>query len=85
MSRQRLIGLLLLVVGSLVIGFVTGNWFYALYVDSIPEALKASTSLAGTRFVFLFHGLGLGVAITVWSLVAVAAAHFFRPRPPSER
>jgi hypothetical protein len=72
----------LLAVGSAGIGLFAGNWFWTLYVDSIPEALQARSSLAGARLLFLLHGLGLGGVIGAWSILAVATARFFRPRSP---
>jgi len=83
-STQRFVGLVLVLLVSLSIGLATGHWFYRLYVDSIPEALKATTSLAGTRVVFLWKGMMLGLGIALWTIVAVAAARFFRPRAPKE-
>jgi hypothetical protein len=75
---KRLFGLVLAILGSLIIGAVAGNRFYDLYVSSIPEALKASTSMAGTRLVFLGNGIGLGLIVAVWTMLAVGLARFFR-------
>lgn len=77
MSR-RWVGLGLLLVASLAMGTAAGHRFYTLYAGSIPEALKATTSMRGTYLVFLFNGLGLGVACFVGALIVVALSPFFR-------
>jgi len=82
-SRSNVVGLIVIVVASLAIGLVAGHGFYRLYVDSIPDALKASTSLAGTRVVFLWRGFLLGGVVAAFAIVAVLASRWFAPRSPA--
>jgi uncharacterized membrane protein len=80
MSRKPIVFLGLPVV-SLVLGVIAGQWFYGLYERSIPEALKATTSMQGTRIVFWLHGLGLGVVLSILALVGVALGRFLSRAP----
>jgi len=80
MSRKPVVFLGLPLV-SLVLGAFAGQWFYGLYERSIPEALKATTSMQGTRIVFWLHGLGLGVVIAIVGLVGVALGRFIARTP----
>jgi len=91
MSRKPVVFLGLPLV-SLVLGVIAGQWFYGLYERSIPEALKATTSMQGTRIVFWLHGLGLGVVMAILALIGVALGRFVsgptasgRPSSPDVR
>jgi hypothetical protein len=46
---------------SLAVGVLAGERFYRVYEDAIPVALKATTSMQGSRIMFWLNGLGLGV------------------------
>ena len=82
MSKKPVVILGLLVL-SLVVGVLAGNWFYGLYERSIPEALKATTSMQGTRIVFWMNGLGLGVVTFLVALVALLVGRYAPKRDAS--
>jgi hypothetical protein len=82
-SRRRW-GLLLSLLGSLVIGLGAGHVYYGLYENSIPDALRAQTTLQATRAWFALWGVLFGVCIFVWSLIVVALAPYFRVPPREE-
>lgn len=84
MSRNSIVMLTLLVV-CLVLGVVNGQWFYGLYRDSIPEALKSTVSLRGTHYVFLFHGAGSGFAVFLVGLAAYFGGRFVQRSKPAVR
>ncbi len=78
MSR-RVVGWIVLLLVSEVIGIVAGHWFYGLYVGSIPDPLKAQTAMQGTRLMFWLNGLLLGLVVFVWTLAAQLVVRLFRP------
>ncbi len=77
MSRTAIV-ILGLLVASLVIGLLLGNWFYGLYERSIPPALKATVSMQGTRLVFWIHGLGAGVVLFAVAGIALGLGRWVR-------
>lgn len=77
MSRTAIVTLGLL-VASLVLGLLAGNWFYGLYEGAIPDALKATVSLQGTRLVFWMNGLGLGIVMFALTAAALGLGRWTR-------
>ena len=84
MSRTAIV-ILGLLAASLVLGLLIGNWFYGLYERSIPEALKATVSMHGTRIVFWLHGLGAGVILFAVSGTALGLGRWARRAEESGR
>ena len=84
MSKKPIVILGLLAL-SLVVGVIAGEWFYQTFEEAIPPALKATTSMQGSRIMFWLKGLGLGVVTFVVALVALALGRNVREGDASGR
>ncbi len=84
MSR-RLIGIVLAAVGSIALGVVAGQWFFGLFDKTVPPAVITDFNRGTAHGFFITYGLGFGVVIFAWTLLAVALARFFpgTPKPPT--
>lgn len=76
----RMIGIALLVVGSEILGVLTGAWFHRLFLKSVPPLSMSQLNQSAAHGAFLFYGGLLGIAIAAFSLVAIVLSRFFRPR-----
>lgn len=74
---KRVIGLILSLVGSLVIGILAGQKFYAIFDKTVPAGSMTELVRAGTHTAYLVSGAALGVVIFVWTTAAAWLARFF--------
>ncbi|MBZ5640049.1 MAG: hypothetical protein LAO51_14980 [Acidobacteriia bacterium] len=77
MSR-RLIGIVLSAAGSVVLGVIAAQWFFGLYDRTVPPAVLTAFNKGAAHGAFIAYGLGLGIAIFAWTLLAVWLARYFR-------
>lgn len=83
MSR-KMVGVILALVGSVVLGVVGGQWFFRLFDKTVPPAVITSFNRTTAHAAFLFDGVLLGVAVFAWVMAVLGLARFFRnPEPPS--
>ena len=78
----RGVGIVLLFLGSELVGFGLGEWFYGLFVKAVPPAVTSSFNSGAAHLAFLLYGGVSGAVIFVWSLLALALARLFGPRRP---
>ncbi len=78
--QKVVLGLLLALIGSMALSVAAGKWFFTLYQGSIPDALRAQTITSGTQLMFISRGMILGVAVFVWTMIAVLMAPLFKSR-----
>ena len=76
----RMIGIVLLIVASEILGILTGSWFHRLFLKSVPPLSMSQLNQSAAHGAFLFYGALLGVAIAAFSLAAIVLSRFFRPR-----
>jgi len=77
MSR-RMIGILLLLAGSEILGVLSGHWYFGLFTRTVPTAVVTEFNRAAAYAMFLVRGLVLGLVLFLWALVAVKLSSFFR-------
>ena len=77
MSR-RMIGIVLLLAGSEILGVLTGQCFYRLFLKTVPPIGLSSFNASTAHVAFIFYGIVAGLGIFVWALTAVALARVFR-------
>jgi len=77
MSR-RMVGTLLLLVGSELLGLLSGHWFFRVFNVTVPPAVVTDFNRAAAYGYFLWRGLLLGFVIFLWAILAVMAAPYFR-------
>ena len=79
MSR-RTIGIIVLFLGSEVLGVIAGECFYRLFLKSVPPIGLSSLNMSAARIFFILYGLIAGVAIFTWSFIAALLAPMFGAR-----
>jgi hypothetical protein len=76
--KNRLVGLLVLLVGSEVLGVLFGNLFFRLFNHTVPPAVLTSFNKSTAHAAFLAYGLLAGLIVFLWGLVAIAGSKIFR-------
>jgi hypothetical protein len=76
MSR-RLLGWIVLAAASEALGLLLGQWFYGLFLKTVPPLAVSSFNQSAAHVAFLAYGAGAGIPIFGLGLAAVAAARFF--------
>lgn len=84
MSGRTLAGLVVALLACMGLGIGFGEWYYRLFENAIPEALKAQTNMQGTHIMFILRGVVIGAILFVWTLLATLTARLFTRRRPSE-
>jgi hypothetical protein len=80
---KRLVGMVLVLVGGLVIGWYAGSWGYSIFEKTVPAGAVTELVRGGTKAAYRTGGLFLGVVAAAYALLAAWASRFFRdtPRP----
>ena len=76
--RRRIFGLVIMLIGSVLLGILTGNWYFHLFRQTVPPAVLTSFNQATAHAAFLGYGLLTGAVIFLWSLAVLALAKLFR-------
>ena len=85
MSR-RAVGLLLLLGASELVGLLLGQWFYSLFLKTVPPLALSGFNQGAAHLAFIFYGVAAGLALFLLSLLAVVLSRFFaEPAPDAER
>jgi len=74
---KRVIGLVLSLIGSLVIGVLAAQRFYGLFDKTVPAGSMTELVRAGTHTAYLVGGLVFGVVIFAWTVLAAWLSRFF--------
>jgi len=74
----RMVGVVLLLVGSEVLGLALGEWYNGLFLKTVPPLAMSSFNAAAAHVAHLTYGAMAGVVIFVWALIAVFLARFFK-------
>ena len=80
MSR-RLVGIILLAVGSLLLGYLGGSYAFRLFDKTVPPAVITDLVRGTAHAAYISLGVVFGIVIFAWTLLAVVASRFF-PAPP---
>ena len=78
MHPKTIVGLVLLFVGSLAIGWKAGSWGYGLFIKTVPAGSITDLVRSGTKGAYVTSGLVLGLVIFAWTALAAWATRFFR-------
>ena len=76
--RRRVFGLAIMLIGSVALGVVSGNWYFHLFRTTVPPAVLTSFNQATAHGAYLMYGVLVGAVIFLWSLVVLALAKLFR-------
>lgn len=80
---KKMIGLVLSLVVSVVIGVLAGQKFYAIFDKTVPAGSMTELVRAGTHTAYLMSGALFGVVIFAWTTAAVWLAKFFPASAPT--
>lgn len=76
--NRRNVGLVVLLVGSLVLGALLGVINYRLFLNNVPDNYLSAMGKAMAPAQFVGVGLLIGLVIFAWSLLAVVMSRVFR-------
>ncbi len=71
------VGIILLFLGSQLLGFGLGEWFFRLFMKAMPAGATSSFNQGAAHLAFLLYGAVAGLAIFVWSLLVASLARLF--------
>jgi hypothetical protein len=74
---KRMIGLALIVIGSVAIGAIAGQKFFQLFDKTVPAGSMTDLVRAGTHSAYIGSGVVFGVVIAAWTVAAVWLSRFF--------
>lgn len=83
--RKPIVGFLILFILSEAIGLGMGQVFFRLFGQTVPPAVLTSFNRGTAHAFFLVYGLGAGIVIFVWCLLAIGASRMFRSTGPTRR
>jgi len=81
---KRWIGLALSLIGSVAIGVIAAQKFYALFDKTVPAGSMTDLVRAGTHSAYLVSGAIFGIVIFGWTTLAAWAARFFPATAPTK-
>ena len=74
----RSVGIILLLVASEALGLVFGEWSNRLYRQMVPLVGLSQFNQNAAHIAFILRGAVMGLAIFLFSLIAIFIARFFR-------
>jgi hypothetical protein len=74
---KRMIGLVLSLIVSVVIGIMAGQNFFRIFDKTVPAGSMTELVRTGTHTAYLISGIVLGVVIFGWTIVAAWMSRFF--------
>ena len=77
MSRKN-VGVVLLLGASELLGILLGQWFYGLFLKTVPPLVLSGFNQGAAHVAFLVYGALAGVAVFALSVIALALSRFFQ-------
>jgi len=75
---RKSIGLLILLVASELLGLLLGQWFYSLFIKTLPPLALSSFNQGTAHVAFLVYGSIAGVAVFFRGVARDLAGTFLR-------
>ena len=79
MSR-RVWGILVLLALSILLGVLAGEFFFRIWVKTVPTAVTTSFNTASAHGYYLMNGVVVGVVFFLWGLLSPVIALMFRKK-----
>jgi hypothetical protein len=76
----RVVGVVLLLLGSLAIGIGFGELCFRLFIAAVPRIELSKFNSGSAHIAYILYGAGFGLAVFVWSGLAVMMAPVFKKR-----
>ena len=88
MNPRTIVGLVLLLIGSLAIGWYAGSWGFSLFEKTVPAGAVTQLVRGGTHTAYASGGILLGIVIFAWSALVAWLSRLLRsdarkPAPPA--
>ena len=74
---KRMIGLALILIGSVGLGVLASQRFFALFDKTVPAGSMTDLVRAGTHTAYIGAGVVFGLVIFGWTAAAVWLARYF--------
>jgi len=71
MSRSFV--MIMLLVISMVVGVLLGEWFFHLFLKAVPPVALSDFNTQSSRIAHWIYGAGVGAILFVWSLIGMVA------------
>ena len=81
MSRKTW-GLILLLIGSETLGLLLGEWYFRLFIKTVPPLVMSGFNQEAAHVAFMFYGALTGLVLLAWGLVAALVTRLFRTPDP---
>jgi hypothetical protein len=76
--KSRTLGIILLLVGSIVLGLIAGQLNWNLFKKAIPPTMTSELNLVTAKGAAFTYGLLTGVALFLWGLIVALVSPAFR-------
>ena len=78
---KRLVGMVLLLLGGLILGWYAGSWAFSVFEKTVPAGAVTDLIKGATKAAYRTGGLIVGVVAAAYALLAAWASPFFRDAP----
>ena len=78
MSPRTIVGLVLLLLVSLAIGWYAGSWGYSIFEKTVPAGAVTGLVRSGTRGAYATAGILLGLLVFAWTTLVAWLARILR-------
>jgi len=78
MSPRTIVGLVLLAIGSLLIGWYGGCWGFSVFESTVPPGMVTPLVRSATKGAYFTSGLVLGALVFGWTVLAAWLSPYFR-------
>ena len=83
MSRKT--GLIVLLVGSEILGIAVGEWFFRFFLQTVPPLALSSFNSGAAHLGFIGYGALTGLVFFLWCLLVMFAQGLFRKAGEAEK
>jgi hypothetical protein len=78
LAMSKLLGVIILLVGSVALGAICGNLFFRIFTETVPPAVLTTFNKGTAHAAFITYGLVMGLGIFAWAMLAIFGSRFFR-------
>ncbi len=83
--KGRTLGILLLLVGSIVLGVIAGQYNWVMFKKAIPPTMVSELNRVTIWGGSFGYGLLTGIVFFLWGLIVALVSPAFRPRPKKQQ
>ena len=68
---MKMFSVVSLLVGSEVLGLAIAELYHRLFLKAVPPVAMSGFNVGAAHAVFLLYGIGVGLVLFVWAMIAV--------------